>query len=577
VALAAGPRSHTGRASGIIPSKRPLVGCNGRRPRSAPEYVWPDSPPRDAGAWVSALSGDQSCSWMSDEALSIGDLRAATLRGLRWAVFSRPVIELLNVASMVALARLVDPADFGRFAVALIVVDLTSITAQGVGVALVQRKTVTREHLQAGLALSMLSVLVVGGLIAAATRLVVEPIYGGRTADLVLLMVPVGFITAANDVPIAILQRRLEFRRLSAVQVIISVVTAATSVALAVAGMNGVALVLGTVAGVAVVTPVVWVWTCPPPPRLRRAAARDLLSYGGPASLAALGWAGFRNCDYAIVGARLGPLQAGFYYRAYTVAIEYQKKVSGLVSMLGFPLLARAESVDEQKMLRGRMVRMETLVLFPALLLLAIVAPVLIPWFFGDQWASATVPTQILAIGGAATLVIDAVGANLMATGRGRALLGYGWGHFAAYATAVFIASPFGIVAVAVAAAIVHGAFVIVAYVVLLQDHGVRGAGLLVRASKACWSDIQPATVSCAAIAAVAVPVALGLSSAQLPPLAFLAIVTAASAAAYLIALRLMFPSSLRSLGNLVAHLLPERRAKARPSQLAAADTRATS
>ena len=87
------------------------------------------------------------------------------------------------------------------------------------------------------------------------------------------------------------------------------------------------------------------------------------------------------------------------------------------------------------------MVRMETLVLFPALTLLAIVAPVLIPWFFGDQWTSAIVPAQILAIGGAATLVIDTVGAGLMATGRGRALLGYGWGHFAAYAAAVVIAS----------------------------------------------------------------------------------------------------------------------------------------
>ena len=37
-------------ANGIIPGKRPLVGCNGRRPSSAPEYVWPDSPPRDLGA-----------------------------------------------------------------------------------------------------------------------------------------------------------------------------------------------------------------------------------------------------------------------------------------------------------------------------------------------------------------------------------------------------------------------------------------------------------------------------------------------------------------------------------------------
>jgi PST family polysaccharide transporter len=514
---------------------------------------------------------------MSDESLSMGDLKGATVHGLRWAVVSRPIVEVLSLVSMVVLARLVAPADFGRYAVALIVLDLGSVTGQGVGVALVQRKTVTREHLQAGLALALLSGLALVVLIVIAARLVVEPIYGGETADLVLLIAPVALLSAAASVPLAILQRRLEFRRLSTLTVIMPLVTAVTSIALALAGMNGVALVLGAVAGGVAGTTVLWVWACPPPPHLRRTAVQELLSYGGPASLAAVSWVGFRNCDYAIIGARLGPLQAGFYYRAYTVAVEYQKKASKVMDLLGFPLLSRARTVDEQRMLRGRMVRMETLVLFPALTLLAIVAPVLIPWIFGDQWASATVPTQILAIGGAATLVIDAVGAGLMATGRPRVLLGYGWGHFVVYAIAVVIASSSGIVAVAVAAAIVHSAFVFVAYVLLLQDHGARTSRLLIRAAKELASDIQPATVSCAAMAVVAVPLAAGVSSAQVPPLPFIAIVTTASVATYLVALRLIFPSSLRSLRNLVGHLLPERRTEPRPSRLATADPRATS
>jgi PST family polysaccharide transporter len=514
---------------------------------------------------------------MSDDSLSIDDLRAATLRGLRWVVFSRPIVEILSMAAMVALARLVAPADFGRYAVALIVLDLGGVTGHGICIGLVQRKVVTREHLQAGLALALLTGLALVGLVAAAATLVIEPIYGRRTADLVLLIAPQVFLFSASRVPEAMLQRRLEFRRLSALTVLTTVATVATSVPLAAAGLNGVALVLGLVAGSAVSTVVLWAWACPPPPRLRRTATRELLSYGGPASLASVGWVGFRNCDYAIIAARLGALQAGLYYRAYMVAVEYQKKVSTLMETVGFPLLSRAATVDDQRTLRGRMVRMETLVLFPALMLLAIVAPVLIPWFFGDQWASAIVPTQILALGGAATLVIDAVGAGLMATGRARALLGFGWGHFVAYATAVVIASQFGIAAVAVAAVIVHGAFAFVAYVLLLQDQGARGAGLLLRASKDVWEDIQPATVSCAVTAAIAAPLALGLSSVQFPPLAFMAIVTAASAATYLMALRLIFPSSLRSLAGLVAHLLPERRAKTRPSRLATADTQTTS
>jgi PST family polysaccharide transporter len=514
---------------------------------------------------------------MSDDSLSIGDLRAATLRGLRWAVFSRPIVELLGMAAMVALARLVVPADFGRYAVALIVLDLGGVTGHGICIGLVQRKVATREHMQAGLALAILTGLILAGLIAAAATLVIKPIYGGRTADLVLLIAPQVVLFAASAVPQAILQRRLEFRRLSALTILTSLVTVATSVPLAAVGMNGVALVLGLLAGSAVSTAVLWAWACPPPPRLHRAAVRDLLSYGGPASLASIGWVGFRNCDYAIIGARLGPLQAGFYYRAYMVAVEYQKKVSTLMETLGFPLLSRAASPEDQRILRGRMVRIETLVLFPGLTLLAIVAPVLIPWFFGERWTSAVVPTQILALGGAATLVIDAVGEGLKATGRARALLGFAWGHFAVYATAVFIASSFGIVAVAVAAAAVHSAFVLVAYALLLQEDGARAAGVLLRGTREVWEDIQPATISCAATAAVAVPLALGLSGAHFPPLAFMAIVTTASVVTYLAVIQFMFPTSLRALRNLAGHLLPARRAKPVPTHLATADTQAVS
>src|SRR5439155_6113348 len=129
-------------------------------------------------------------------------------------------------------------------------------------------------------------------------------------------------------------------------------------------------------------------------------------------------WVGFRNCDYAIVGARLGAVQAGLYFRAYSIAIEYQKKISLVMSAVGFPVLSRAGSAEEMAALRGQMVRLLTIVLFPLLVLLAVLAPVFVPWLFGPAWAPAVVPTQILALGGAATLVIDAVGAALMAQGR---------------------------------------------------------------------------------------------------------------------------------------------------------------
>ena len=110
-----------------------------------------------------------------------------------------------------------------------------------------------------------------------------------------------------------------------------------------------------------------------------------MLEYGVPASFAAVSWVGFRNCDYAIVGARLGVLQAGLYFRAYNLGVEYQKKVSLVLGQVGFPILARTGSPAAMAAARGEMVRLLTIALFPLLAILAITAPVLVPWIFGDR------------------------------------------------------------------------------------------------------------------------------------------------------------------------------------------------
>ena len=173
----------------------------------------------------------------------------------------------------------------------------------------------------------------------------------------------------------------------------------------------------------------------PPPPWLhRRRGSRTSPRTGSPPRWRRSAGPGFRNADYAIVGARLGAASAGYYWRAFQLAVEYQKKISVIMSQIAFPVLSRAASVDDMFALRLRMVRILTVAVFPLLAGLVVLAPVVIPWVFGPAWEPAIVPAQILTAAGAATLVIDAVGATLMAAGRAQALLAYGWAHFAVYA-----------------------------------------------------------------------------------------------------------------------------------------------
>jgi O-antigen/teichoic acid export membrane protein len=346
------------------------------------------------------------------------------------------------------------------------------------------------------------------------------------------------------------LRRAFSFRRLSILDILNTTVRLSVSIGLAIAGLGARSLVIAALAGGLVFSLGAWVSAPPPMPRVRRGPMRDLLSYGTNASLAAISWVGFRNCDYAIIAARVGALQSGLYFRAYTLAVEYQRKVSDVMTTVAFPVLSRSTSPEQLQELRSQMVRVLTAVLFPLLAMLAITAPVLVPWLLGADWAPTVVPTQILALGGAATLVIDSTGVVLMASGRSRAILGFGVAHFAVYAVVVWFLAPMGIEAVAIVAAVVHTAFIFVSYVMMVRE-SVR------RTIPHIWHDVAPATVSSILMAAVAVPASVLLSSAHTPALGQLCLVTIAAGAAYVVALRSLFRSTWRDLLAMVTRVVP--------------------
>jgi O-antigen/teichoic acid export membrane protein len=491
---------------------------------------------------------------MSSDTPSGEELSRAAAHGLRWSAISRPTVELVQLGSIVVLARLIAPAEFGRFAIATIGQEVALLLVTGgLSIALVQRKTLDREHAQTGMALALIAGLAMIALTLGAASAIVAPVFGARTAVLVRLMTPLCLIEALATMPMVNLRRRMAFRRLSELEVLNTVVRVAICIGLAFIGLGGVALVLGIVGGALAAAIVAWISAPPPLPRLRRAAVRDLLGYSVRMWLATISWVGFFNVDYAIIGARLGPLSTGYYYRAYTLAVEYQSKVSNVMNQVGFPVLARTSSAAELARLYRQMIRLLTIVLFPLLVLLAIAAPVLVPFMFGARWDPAIVPMQILAVGGASMIIFNAVRTVFLATGRTGALLAFGWTQFIVYGVTVYLVSPLGITAIAIDAAIVHGLFAILAYVLMLRGSGERAIGRL-------WHDIAPASVACVGLAAVALPASIALTAAHVPAILWLLALGLVGIPPYLLVLRLCFPATWRDECTAVERILPSHR-----------------
>ncbi len=485
--------------------------------------------------------------------LATDELVGAAANGLRWIAYSRIAIEMLLFFSLVFLARLIPPSAFGVFAVIVVVQELSqSMPMEGIGGALVQRKVTTRRHLQAGLAVSLAGGVLLMLLTIGLSFVIVGPIFGEETKLLMIATAPCFLFGAVYALPISVLRRRLDFRRMSMLEVVMNLFRALGTLALALAGLDAPALVFGSMSGI-VAGMFLALWFAPVPlPRWHREEAKDLFPYAWPAATATVSWAGFRNGDYAVIAATLGSAAAGIYWRAYQLAVEYQRKITVAMTQIAFPILARATGQDEMLALRQRMVRLLTVVLFPLLAVLVLLAPVLVPWLFGPEWEAAVVPTQILVVGGAATLVIDACGSSLMAVGRTKALLGYGIAHFIVYVGTVAALVHLGLPAVAIGGAVVHSIFLGVAYILMLGDDVDHPLLTL-------WQDLEPALVSCVGLVALALPANIALVNAGTAVIPHSLGTAAAAAVGYLLVLRIGYSAQARDLGAALRRILPDR------------------
>ena len=75
--------------------------------------------------------------------------------------------------------------------------------------------------------------------------------------------------------------------------------------------------------------------------------------------------------------------------------------------------------------LRSRVIRINAVVIYPLLALFIATAPQLVPWLFGQQWAPAVVPAQILTVAGMARMINNGTPSLVLAAGKPRTLLAF--------------------------------------------------------------------------------------------------------------------------------------------------------
>ena len=478
-------------------------------------------------------------------------LAEATVDGLRWLGVTRVVSETLALAAAVEVARQVSPAEFGRAAVALTFVMLAGMLAfEGFASSLVQRQTVTEEDRRAAMLLSIVGGCALSAILYALAGPLWKPLFGAQTGALIELVSPVLLLAALGGVSRAALLRKLDFRRVSMIDVVSLFVGSAAAVVLAVAGWQGKAIVIGGLAQTAMASLIQIIVSPPPLPRWSARAQRQIAAFGVPAALAASVDTLLRNIDYVVLAARLPAATVGYYYRAFNVGVVYQDKISRVMAQIAFPLYSRTTSREQLRDLHERAARLHAAVIFPLLASLIALAPIMVPYVFGGEWTPAVTPTRIMAGAGMIAAVLVGYPQVMLAIGRPRPLLYMNIAMLLVYGGAILAASRHGLVWIGIAVVGAYFLNLLGIYRFLLQRH----VGISI---KRLVPELGPAVIGSVALVAVAIPLS-GLLGPALPRAATIMIVGCVGLGVYALVLAAAFPAAWRDVCTLVYRLIPQ-------------------
>lgn len=308
---------------------------------------------------------------------------------------------LATFAFGVVLARLLGPEPFGVMAVALAIVAIGQLVVEaGTGSALVQVKSLEPGHIASALSLQLLL-----GAAFTVTVLSAATAIGGffgmpQLTPVLQVLSPVFLIQASGIVSMSLLRRELKQSVIAAFQFLAYVASAVVvGIPLAIAGAGVWSLVASQlVFATGVAASAIFLgrhsWRLSWPWR-----EVQLLRYGAMVLLVGLTNSIVDNVDRLVAGRRLGPTDTGLYSRAYLTA---RTGVDGVVSAVSSPLFSAFSKRQDETVASARAfvaaLNLISLVLLPALVLLAVLASSVVRVIYGEAWSAMAPALAILSV-----------------------------------------------------------------------------------------------------------------------------------------------------------------------------------
>lgn len=348
-------------------------------------------------------------------------LATRTLRGIGWSSLSQIARQIIQMGVIAVLARLLTPRAFGLVGMITIFSAFINIFSElGLGSAVIQQKELDKDTLSSVFWMNVLTGLLLSCLMAVCAPAIASFYGEPKLKKLAMAIGLTFFISSFGIVQKTLLTKELSFGKLFFAEITSMVVAGVFAIFLALRGWGVWSLVVQSLSAIFVTVLALWYLTRWQPQFVFKwASVKQLLGFG-------LNLLGFqfinyfaRNADNLLIGKFIGAAALGYYDRAYQFMLYPLQNVSNVLGRVLFPALSIIqEDLSKVRAIYLRATLYISVVSFPMMLGLLVVAPEVIRILFGAQWEASIPVLQILCPVGLIQSIVTTVGWIYLSQGR---------------------------------------------------------------------------------------------------------------------------------------------------------------
>lgn len=383
------------------------------------------------------------------------ELKTRSVRGGAITMIAQLSKFVMQFGSVVVLARLLEPEDYGLLGMVTVVMGFVGIFKDlGLSMATIQRAEVTHAQIST---LFWLNVAISSGvmLLTVALAPAIAWFYKEPRLINITLVLAIGFIFGGLTVQHqALLRRQMRLAALAKIEILTMILSIATAISLAWLGYGYWALVamqlmmsIGNCVGVWLMCG--WRPGLPQP----NSGVGPMLAFGGWSTGFTIVNYFTRNLDNLLIGKYWGPQELGLYAQAYKLLVLPIRQINNPLSTVAVPGLCSLQSQPERyRYYYGKALQLMVMVGMPIVLFMLVDAHKLINNLLGTQWQDAVIIFR--ALGPIAFLATFNVATGWVFVSMGRTDRQFRWNIVTSSLTVIgfFIGVQWGALGVAIAA-----------------------------------------------------------------------------------------------------------------------------